>query len=119
MSLTEKAREDWNRLAENYQIFREESGTYNEIVEVPAMLELIGNVEGKTILDAGCGLGHYSILLAKKGAKVTGIDISDKMIHIAEKNAEEASVNCRFFVGDLQDLSMFRSNLFDLVTSSI
>ncbi len=117
--LTEKARKDWNRLAENYQAFRQESGTYNEIVEIPAMLSLIGNVKDKKVLDAGCGHGYYSLLLAKKGAIVTGIDISEKMVELAKKNAVKASVQCQFFVCDLQDLSMFNSDNFDLVTSSI
>jgi ubiquinone/menaquinone biosynthesis C-methylase UbiE len=118
-SLTEKAREDWNRLAEDYESFREESGTYNEIVEIPAMLSLIGDVKDKIVLDAGCGHGYYSILLAKKGAMVTGIDISERMIELAKKNAENAYVKCQFFVCDIQDLSMFGSNMFDIVTSSI
>lgn len=117
--LTEKARKDWDLLAEHYEAFRREEGTYNEIVEMPAMLNLIGDVEGKTVLDAGCGPGQYSILLAKKGAEVTGIDISERMIGLAKKNAEKALVNCRFFVGDMQDLSIFKSSMFDLVTSSI
>lgn len=117
--LTEKAREDWNRLAENYEAFRNESGTYNELVEIPAMLSLIGDVKDKRILDAGCGFGYYSIFLAKKGATVTGVDISEKMIELAKKNAVKASVKCQFFVCDMQDLNMFNSSTFDLVTSSI
>ncbi len=117
--LTEKAREDWNRLAEDYEAFREESGTYNELVEIPAMLSLIGDVKGKRVLDAGCGYGYYSIFLAKRGATVTGIDISEKMIELSKKNAIKASVKCQFFVCDIQDMSMFNSKTFDLVTSSI
>ena len=96
-----------------------EKGTYNEIVEVPAMLGLIGDVKGKTVLDTGCGPGFYSILLAKRHAKVTGIDISEEMIRLAKKNAQLASADCKFFVGDMQDLFMLESNMFDLVTSSI
>lgn len=56
--LTDKARRDWNSLAEKYQAFREESGNYNEIVEIPAMMDLIGDVKGKLVLDAGCGHGY-------------------------------------------------------------
>lgn len=117
--LTEKARKDWNRMAENYQAFREEQGTYNELVEVPAMLSLIGDVKGKKVLDAGCGYGYYSVLLAKRGATVTGIDISERMIELAKKNTRKASVECQFFVCDLQDLSVFIKNSFDMVISSI
>jgi len=117
--LTEKARKDWNRMAENYQAFREEQGTYNELVEVPAMLSLIGGVKGKKVLDAGCGYGYYSVLLAKRGATVTGIDISERMIELAKKNAHKASVECEFFVCDMQDLSVFTKNSFDMVISSI
>jgi SAM-dependent methyltransferase len=119
VALAEKARKDWNRLAETYQAFRRESGTYNELVEIPAMLSLIGNVRNKKLLDAGCSYGYYSILLAKQGATVTGIDISAKMIELAKNNAEKASVSCQFLVCDMQDLSMFASSAFDMVISSI
>ncbi|MFC1803738.1 class I SAM-dependent methyltransferase [Thermoproteota archaeon] len=118
-TLTERAKMDWNRLAPDYESFRAKAGTFNEIVEIPAMLCLIGDVQDKTVLDAGCGYGFYAILLAKNGATVTGIDISENMIELAKKNAEKVSVKYQFFVCDMQDLSMFSSNTFDLVTSSI
>jgi ubiquinone/menaquinone biosynthesis C-methylase UbiE len=117
--LREKARKDWNQLAEAYEAFRQELGTYNQLVEVPAMLSLIGDVKRKRLLDAGCGYGYYSILLVKKGAVVTGVDISEKMIELAKNNASKASVECQFLVCDMQDLSMFASSTFDIVISSI
>ena len=43
---------------------------YNELLEMPSTLELLGNVKGKNILDFGCGTGIYAKLLTKKGAKV-------------------------------------------------
>jgi ubiquinone/menaquinone biosynthesis C-methylase UbiE len=118
-TLTEKARKDWNQFAEDYQALRGEPGTYNELVEIPAMLSLIGDVKRKKILDAGCGYGYYSILLAKKGATVTGIDISEKMVKLAKENAKKISVKCQFLVCDIQDLSIFASNTFDMAISSI
>jgi ubiquinone/menaquinone biosynthesis C-methylase UbiE len=59
---------------------------YNEMLEMPATLKLLGNVKGKKILDFGCGSGIYAKLLTKKGAIVKGFDISDEMLKIAKKS---------------------------------
>lgn len=59
---------------------------YNEFLEMPATLELLGNVKGKKILDYGCGSGIYLKLLKSKGANVKGFDISEEMLKIAKKN---------------------------------
>ena len=42
----------------------------------------------ETVLDIGMGTGTFAILCAKKGAKVTGIDYSEKMLEVAKKNIE-------------------------------
>ena len=48
-----------------------------------AMLKSTNVGEGTTLLDAGCGEGYNTRLLAKKGAKVFGVDISKRMIELA------------------------------------
>jgi len=58
---------------------------FNELLEMPTMLEILGNVRGKNILDFGCGTGIYAKLLTQKGAKVKGFDINKEMIKIAKK----------------------------------
>lgn len=51
------------------------------------------------ILDLGCGAGYDSKILAKLGARVSGIDISKNLIDIAKKQVP----SCKFFVGDIND----------------
>lgn len=70
----------------------------------PAILiELVnnGSVKPCKTIDLGCGIGNYSIYLAKNGFTITGIDISSVAIDIAKKNAEDNNVQCNFFVANL------------------
>jgi 2-polyprenyl-3-methyl-5-hydroxy-6-metoxy-1,4-benzoquinol methylase len=60
-------------------------------------------IEGKTVLDVGCGPGHYSITLAQRGAaKVVGIDFAGGMLELAAQHARAAGVSdrCDFSVAD-------------------
>ena len=60
-------------------------------------------VQGKSILDVGCGPGHYSITLAQRGAaRVVGIDFADGMLKLATEHAQKVGVGerCKFMVAD-------------------
>jgi magnesium-protoporphyrin O-methyltransferase len=64
-------------------------------------------ISGKTVCDAGCGTGNLSIPLAKRGAKVTGSDISSAMVGEAEERAKAslpAEQMPQFFTSDLEAL---------------
>ena len=90
MKKEEKSAEKmYDTLAEHYHYWRTKANPqgwhYNELLEMPAALKLLGNVKGKKILDFGCGTGIYAKLLTKKGAKVKGFDISKEMLEIAKR----------------------------------
>src|SRR3989338_10619871 len=88
-----EAQSMYNNSAEFYHDYRTKihpkGWFYNEYLEMPATLELLGNVNGKNVLDYGCGSGIYASLLKKKGAKIKGFDISEEMLSIARKNNPE------------------------------
>ncbi|MBS3094183.1 class I SAM-dependent methyltransferase [Candidatus Pacearchaeota archaeon] len=70
---------------------------YNELLEVPSTIELLGNVNGKKILDFGCGSGIYTKNLTKRGAIIKGFDISEEMLKIAK--AENPGLDLRLGSG--------------------
>jgi 2-polyprenyl-3-methyl-5-hydroxy-6-metoxy-1,4-benzoquinol methylase len=60
-------------------------------------------VQGKSVLDIGCGPGHYSITLAQRGAsRVVGIDFAEGMLKLATEHARQVGVGerCTFMVAD-------------------
>jgi SAM-dependent methyltransferase len=70
-------------------------------------IEKCNPIEGKTVIDFGCGPGLYSIVLAKMGAQeVLGVDFSEKMIRIARSRAVDSKVSnkCSFITDDINNL---------------
>ena len=72
---------------------------------VESVLSGRGFCAGSTILDAGCGTGSYSVELARRGYRVTGIDASPELVSVARKKAAEACLRVAFRVGDILRLS--------------
>ncbi|HVR02981.1 MAG TPA: class I SAM-dependent methyltransferase [Polyangia bacterium] len=65
-------------------------------------------IEGKTVIDIGCGPGHYSVALATRGAsRVLGVDFASGMIDIAKRRAEGADLadRCKFTLGDFLEVT--------------
>ena len=76
---TEQAIQRWNQYAERYTANYDEQGDIHRVVLLnPTIFSLLEEVDGKHVLDAGCGEGYLSRLLAKKGASVTAVDFSQK-----------------------------------------
>ncbi|WP_236568000.1 class I SAM-dependent methyltransferase [Nocardiopsis sp. FR6] len=88
----------------------------NAYYERPAMLALAADVAGRRILDAGCGAGPLSAALRDRGAHVTGIDASARMLALARHRlGDEADLH----VADLSDPLPFADDAFDDVTASL
>ncbi len=85
-----EAYDSYNKSAKHYHEHRTtlypKGWFFNELLEMPATLELLGNVKGKRLLDFGCGTGIYARLLTKRGARVSGFDISPEMLAIAKRD---------------------------------
>ena len=92
--------EEWNDAAESWVDFvRQGKDYFREELNNPGMLRLIGKVKGLEVLDIACGEGYNTRILAGKGAKVTGVDLSRKLIEHAksqEKNDRLRDTILRF-----------------------
>jgi 2-polyprenyl-3-methyl-5-hydroxy-6-metoxy-1,4-benzoquinol methylase len=81
-------------------------------------LELLGDVKGKSILHLQCHFGQDTISLARLGANVTGVDLSDKAIDSANNLAKEANVEASFICCDIYDLPNHLNKKYDIVFTS-
>ena len=59
---------------------------------------------GETLLDVACGTGNASLIAAGRGAKVTGLDLTPKLVGIARERAAEAGLEIEFVEGNAQEL---------------
>ena len=103
----------FDKNADNYE---KEVFTRNTQQEVAFIVELIGDSVEASILDIGCGTGRHALELARRGYRVTGIDISSAMLQEAKVKAEKESLtNVDFIEADARTFSLGRE--FDLALS--
>jgi 2-polyprenyl-3-methyl-5-hydroxy-6-metoxy-1,4-benzoquinol methylase len=118
---TDISRRFWNLPQKAGEELMREQTFIDDIIQ-KAHIErlLLENLSGiHTVFDGGAGYGRFSTLLAKHGLKVTHFDISKGMIEKAKEIAEREGVadNMTFIRGELEDLSAFGDNRFDLAMS--
>jgi ubiquinone/menaquinone biosynthesis C-methylase UbiE len=81
----EQAEEAYDEIADWYSARK--SGCYEFLIQVPAILNLLGDLRGRSLIDIGCGPGVYTVEFARRGATVVGLDISRKMLEKAKSSA--------------------------------
>lgn len=75
---------------------------FRECVERHTLFELLGDVCGRTVLDLACGDGFYTRLLRQAGAaEVTGVDVSEGMVELAEDRERRQPLGCRYVCADV------------------
>jgi 2-polyprenyl-3-methyl-5-hydroxy-6-metoxy-1,4-benzoquinol methylase len=104
--------EDWFN-SENYlKVY-----SHRDDAEAERLVSLIANKinlkQGSFILDMACGAGRHAIAFAKRGFNVTAVDLSQKLLNEANKNALAAKVKINFVLSDI--LNFNTSQQFDLV----
>lgn len=100
---------------EGYQKLRENTYCANNVIERPALFSLLPPLEGKAVLDLGCGCGENCAEFLRRGcSKVVGVDVSENMLAAAQSEHPEIT----FVRADMSELH-FAGGSFDVATSSL
>jgi len=62
---------------------------------LPGVAEFLGDLDGKRVVEYGCGLGKLTVLLARSGAQVSAFDLSESSVEVARKRAAMVGVEDR------------------------
>ncbi|TXT57062.1 MAG: hypothetical protein BAJATHORv1_20662 [Candidatus Thorarchaeota archaeon] len=117
--MADKIKAQWEANAEFFAKLIGSRGTpHHRMILNPCIESLLGDVDGKRLLDAGCGEGYLSRYFAEQGAIVVGVDISPNLIEIC-KEKTEGRENPRYNVGNICDLNGFEDGYFDLVLCNL
>jgi 2-polyprenyl-3-methyl-5-hydroxy-6-metoxy-1,4-benzoquinol methylase len=90
---------------------------YGPDIPTEADLRLLGNLDGKRVLELGCGGGPISVAMAKQGARVIAVDESAEQVNHARRLAEREETKVEVRQGDLADLAFVRADTIDVAIS--
>ena len=105
--LTAEEYDDW---------YKGRMGGFADEVETRLALDMFLPCKNHRVLDVGCGTGNFSIKLARLGCRVTGIDLSGKMLAVARRKAKQQAPDITFKRMDVYSLE-FPDGYFDDVFS--
>lgn len=102
---------------EGYKKIRDREANANNLFEIPALFSMLPDLNGKRVLDLGCGFGEHCKRFVECGAeRVVGIDISKKMLEVA--GAENSDPKIEYLHIPMEELAQLQEQ-FDVVVSSL
>ena len=119
--LHEANRQSWNLATEAHNSHKHDQAAFFRAGGSTLFsdeIELLGDVHGKALLHLQCNAGQDTLSLARLGASVTGVDISDTAIEFARQLAAEAGIQAAFERADIFDWLEMTSETFDIVFTS-
>lgn len=92
---------------------------YRDVYTWPAFCALLPDTAGLEILDLGCGEGENTRRLARDGARMSGIDLSEGMIGLAREAEAADPLGIAYAAGSFADLSPYADATFDACVSTM
>ena len=106
----------WNDNADSWtELSRAGYDVCRDLFNTPTFLDILPDISNLDGLDIGCGEGHNTRLLARRGARMTGIDISERFIEHAHAEEERETLWISYRVADAANLP-YPAKTFDFAT---
>ena len=106
--------EDWFNSKEYLDVYQHRNEDDAKLLFELIIKHIEIPIKGK-VLDLACGPGRHSILFARKGFDVTGIDLSDNLLRVAESSARKEKLDIHFIKSDIRNVKL--TEKFDLVVN--
>jgi ubiquinone/menaquinone biosynthesis C-methylase UbiE len=108
----------WNAIGDSWASHAD-TNDYRNFFLMPRILEMVGEVSGRRILDLGCGEGGYARELKRRGASITGVDGSETLVQIARERADAEELKISFICANANHLNGISDDSFDLVIAAM
>lgn len=91
--------------------------SYGPDIPTEATFRLLGHLDGKRVLELGCGAGHAAVAMAKQGAHVISVDPSHRRLERVRTACDREEVRVELHQSDLAELAFIRADTVDAVLS--
>jgi 2-polyprenyl-3-methyl-5-hydroxy-6-metoxy-1,4-benzoquinol methylase/8-oxo-dGTP pyrophosphatase MutT (NUDIX family) len=108
----------WNSIADDW-VKHADTNDYRNHFLMPRMFQMLDDIRGRRVLDLGCGEGGYSRELARRGAQVTGIDGSSRLIEVARERSIAETLDIHYECTNANALDNIVAASFDIVVASM
>jgi SAM-dependent methyltransferase len=110
--------ERWDRNAAAWHRLLGGNDPHRKEILDPIILQVIGDISGKRVLDAGCGEGYLCRKLAQLGATVTGIELSREMLSFALAQQQKTPLNITYHHGNITSIPFLPEFSFDVIVTN-
>ena len=108
----------WNQAADHLGEWDDEGDFARHHLLNPTIFALAGEVAGKRVLDAGCGNGYLSRMLARRGARVTGVEPATRLYALCVERERAEPLGVTYYQRDLVDADLEPAS-FDLTIANM
>ncbi len=113
------ARANWNRNADRWDAMYDKDGDRNRrYISDEPMLALLGEVQGLKVLDVGSGNGYLCRKLARLGANMTGVELSDRFLAMASEKERARPLDITYHQGSASKMDFLPAESFDKAVSN-